>query len=256
MKLRFLGAHNTESRNTKLVSLLVDDILALDAGGLTSSLPFSEQLKLKAILLSHQHYDHIKDIPLVAMNFFLNQATIDVYSILPVRDAIANYLLNDSLYPKFLEEPKGEETIRFHIIEPYQEVQIEGYSILAVPVAHAVPTVGYQVSSAEGKRLFYTGDTGPGLNGCWQYVSPQLLITEVTASNRFEQFGREKKHLTPGLLREELLSFQKIKGYLPEVITVHMNPELEVEIEAELAAVAKELGNSIKLAYEGQELTL
>jgi ribonuclease BN (tRNA processing enzyme) len=256
MKVRFLGAHNTESRSTKLVSLLVDDILALDAGGLTSSLPFCEQLKLRAILLSHQHYDHIRDVPLIAMNLFLNKATIDVYSILPVRDAIANCLLNDSLYPKFLEEPEGKETIKFHIVEPFHEFQIEGYSILPVPVAHAVPTVGYQVSSADGKKLLYTGDTGPGLAGCWQYVSPQLLITEVTASNRFEQFGREKGHLTPSLLKEELVDFQKVKGYLPEVITVHMNPELEAEIEAELSAVAKELGNSITLAYEGKELTL
>ncbi len=256
MKVKVLGAHNCESQATRLVSLLVDDILALDAGGLTSSLSFSEQLELKAILISHQHYDHIRDIPLIAMNFFLNKATIDVYSILPVRDAIAHCLLNGNLYPKFLEKTEGKETISFHTVEPYQEIQIEGYNILAMPVAHSVPAVGYQVTSADGKVIFYTGDAGPGLARCWEYASPQLLITEVTASNRFLEFGKESGHLTPSLLREELLSFQKIKGYLPEVITVHMNPELEAEIEAELAVVAKELRSSITLAYEGRQLYL
>jgi len=35
-----------------------------------------------------------------------------------------------------------------------------------------------------------------------------------------------------------------------------MNPELEAEIAAELASVAKGLGNSITLAYEGRQISL
>ena len=256
MKISFLGAHNTESRDNRLVSLLIDDVLALDAGGLTSSLSFAKQLRLKAILLTHQHYDHIRDIPLVAMNLFLRQAGIDVYSISSVGDALASYLLNDSLYPKFLEKSEGKETISFRTVEPYRVIQIEGYSVLSVPVAHSVPAVGYQVTSPDGKAVLYTGDTGPVLPHLWQYVSPQLIITEVTAPDRYRQFGEEKGHLTPGLLKEELLGFQKVRGYLPDVVTVHMNPELEAEIAAELAGVAEELGNSITLAYEGRQVSL
>lgn len=256
MKIGFLGAHNTESRNAKLVSLLVDDILALDCGGLTSSLSFAEQLKLRAVLLSHQHYDHIKDIPLLGMNFFLNNASIDVYSIPSVYEKIKNYLLNEDLYPRFLEETEGGATIRFHTVEPYREFKIDDYSILPLPVAHSVPAVGYQITSVNGKAVFYTGDTGPGLVDCWQHISPRLIIIEVTAPNRYIQFGREKGHLTPGLLKEELLDFQRIKDYLPDVVTVHMNPSLESEIEAELAVTARELGNSIKLAHEGMTIEL
>jgi ribonuclease BN (tRNA processing enzyme) len=256
MKVKVLGAHNCESQSTKLVSLLIDDVLALDAGGLTSSLTFSEQLELRAILLTHQHYDHIRDIPLIAMNLFLNKATIDVYSISSVREAISSHQLNGNLYPRFLEQPEGKATIRFHVVEPYQKIQIEGNSVLPLPLSHSVPAVGYHITSNDGKKLFYTGDAGPGLAHLWEHVSPHLLVIEVTASNRFEQFGREKGHLTSSLLKEELISFQKVKGYLPQVIAVHMNPNLEAEIGAELTTVAKELGNSITLAYEGQQLYL
>jgi ribonuclease BN (tRNA processing enzyme) len=104
--------------------------------------------------------------------------------------------------------------------------------------------------------VFYTGDTGPGLADCWQYISPRLLITDVTAPDRYEQFARESGHLTPSLLKQELISFRELKGYLPQVVLVHMNPRQEKEIEAEIAPVAKALDNSITLAYEGMQLTL
>ncbi|MBI2287607.1 MAG: MBL fold metallo-hydrolase [Chloroflexi bacterium] len=89
MKVQILGAHNCESQNTRLVSLLVDDRLALDAGGLTSSLSFPAQQQLKAVLLTHQHYDHIRDIPALAMNFYLSRTAIDVYATSLVYDALS-----------------------------------------------------------------------------------------------------------------------------------------------------------------------
>tara|TARA_Y100000310_G_scaffold215713_1_gene216645 strand:+ start:381 stop:644 length:264 start_codon:yes stop_codon:yes gene_type:complete len=73
MKIQILGAHICESQTSKLTSLLIDDVLAIDAGGLTSSLSFEAQQKIKAILLTHQHYDHIRDIPTIAVNRFLHE---------------------------------------------------------------------------------------------------------------------------------------------------------------------------------------
>jgi len=254
--IQLLGVHNCESQNTKFISLLIDDTLAIDAGGLTSSLSFPAQQKLKAILLTHQHYDHIRDVPAIAMNFYLCGATIDIYSTQPVYNALTTYLLDGKLYPKFLEQPQGNPTIKFTLIEPYQTEQIEGYSILAVRVNHAVPTVGYQITSPDGKVVFYTGDTGPGLADCWERVAPQLLITEVTATNKYEEFAKESGHLTPSLLKQELTSFRKLKGYLPQVVVVHMNPDMEGEIETEIATVAKALNSSITLAHEGMQLHL
>ncbi|TET18171.1 MAG: MBL fold metallo-hydrolase [Dehalococcoidia bacterium] len=256
MDIQILGAHNCESQSSKFTSLLIDNVLAIDAGGLTSSLSLKAQQKLKAILLTHQHYDHVRDIPALGMNFYLHHATINIYSTQSVYDALTTRLLDGKLYPNFLEQPQQNPAIKFTIIEPYRIEQIEGYSILATEVNHSVPTIGYQVTSSEGKIVFYTGDTGPSLADCWKYVSPQLLITDVTAPNRYDEFAKESGHLTPSLLKQELVTFQELKGYLPQVVVVHMNPNLEKEIEAEIAAVAKTLNNSISLAYEGMQLHL
>jgi len=256
MNIQVLGAHNCESQNSKFVCLLIDDSLAIDAGGLTSSLSFSAQQKLRAILLTHQHYDHIRDIPALAMSFFLHEATINIYSTLPVYDALTTHLLNGKLYPKFLEQPQKNPAIKFTIIEPGRTEQIEGYNIMAIPVNHTDPTVGYQVTAPDGKSIFYTGDTGPGLSECWQQVSPQLLIIEVTAPDRYQEFAVRVGHLTPSLLKQELINFQELKGYLPQVVVVHMNPVLEKEIEAEIEAIARVLNNPVTLASEGMRLRL
>ena len=256
MKIKVLGAHNCESEKTRLVSFLIDDVLAIDAGALSSSLSFKAQQKIKAILLTHAHFDHIRDIPVMGMNALLHETTISVYSTQAVHEALATHILNGQIYANFMEKPEINPIIKFTKIEPNKAVQIAGYSVLAVPVNHSVPTVGYQVTSPKGKRLFYTGDTGPGLTECWQNISPQLLIIEVTAPNRYEEFGLKSLHLTPSLLKPELIAFRKLKGYLPPVITVHMNPRQEKEVAAEIALLAKELNASITLAYEGMQIQL
>ena len=128
MHIRFLGAHNIESQDSRHVSLLIDDILAIEAGALTSSLSFSAQQNLKAILLTHQHYDHIRDIPAIGINFSLYEKTIDVFSIQPVYETLVSSLLNDSLYPNYLERPEDKPAIRFNMLEAGRTESIHGYT--------------------------------------------------------------------------------------------------------------------------------
>ena len=59
MDLRILGAHNMESKDTRFESHLIDGVLALDAGGLTRALSFEERRGIRAVLLSHRHFDHV-----------------------------------------------------------------------------------------------------------------------------------------------------------------------------------------------------
>lgn len=257
MNIRILGAHRCESESTRCVSLLIDDALAIDAGGLTSSLSISAQVGLKAILLTHQHYDHIRDVPMLAMNLFLQGTGIRVYSSADVRDDIEAHLLNGILYPKFQEIPEAKPTVSFNLIVPYQpERLIEGYRVLAIPVNHGDTAFGYQVSSANGQAIFYTGDTGPGLSDCCKHVSPQTIITEVTVPNRYEGFATRTGHLTPNLLGRELSKFRELRGYLPRIIIAHMDPNMEKEIEEEITGIAEAIGNSIIIAHEGMQFHL
>jgi hypothetical protein len=60
---------------------------------------------------------------------------------------------------------------------------------------------------------------------------PNLLVIEVTASNRFNEFATNSRHLTPDLLKQELVTFRELKGYLPDVVAILDLARGEVEVE-------------------------
>ena len=66
MKLKVLGCSGGELPGHRTTCFLVDGALAIDAGALTASLPLEELLGIDDILLTHSHFDHVKDIPLLA----------------------------------------------------------------------------------------------------------------------------------------------------------------------------------------------
>lgn len=256
MNIRFLGVHNCESPTTSHSCFLIDNTLAIDAGGLTSNLSLAEQENLYAILLTHQHYDHIRDIPGIALNLSMRSGNIKIYSTMSVIKTIKTHFLNGTVYPQFQNLPVTKPVISFNVIKPYELENINGHRILAVPVKHSKDTVGYQVSDKQGKTIFCTADTGPGIEDCWKHLSPQLLIVDVTFPNSHEKFAKETGHLTPRLLKQELIVFQEIKGYLPQVVTIHMDAVLETKIEEELADIAESLNAAITVAWEGLQLQI
>ena len=143
MDIRVLGAHNSETATTSCVSLLIDGTLALEAGGLTSRLTFEEQGKIDAIAISHNHMDHIRDIPTLALNFFQRSATVDIYSTAHVCDAIRAHILNKEIYPDFQTIPKNKPTVNLLEMEPLGLQWIDGHAVLPVPVNHGKDSVGF-----------------------------------------------------------------------------------------------------------------
>jgi ribonuclease BN (tRNA processing enzyme) len=269
MELSILGAHDLESKNAHPTSLLIDSRLVIDAGGLTSSLTLTQQQEIRAILLTHHHFDHTRDLPTFGFNVVLWQGQVTVHALPQTFEVIVPCLLDGRIYDNLLGchstvlkgamctdsvLPEDEKPpLKLCSIEPYQKETIIGYEVLPVPVNHSVPAVGYLVSSPGGNSLFYTGDTGPGLSDCWRHISPQMLIIEATAPSRFTNELANKGHLSPQSLKEELAQFQLIKGYLPRVIVIHMALPYEQEIKAEIIQVAEELQADISLGYEGMK---
>lgn len=258
MEIQILGAHSSELPGARLASLLIDGTLLMDAGGVTSALSLPEQRKIKTVLLTHHHFDHTRDLVTLTANIgYYWQGQIKVHALRYTLDIVTKYLLDGTMYLNFLEYPSKEKpSLLLEAVEPYASNAIAGYDILAVPVRHSVPAVGYQVTSTDGKSMFYTGDTTGGLSDCWQHVSPQLLVTEVAGPNKHQDWLKKVGHLCAGFLREELIQFRSLKGYLPRVIVVHIGNRFEEEIKEEVAEVAQELKVDITLGHEDMKITL
>ena len=255
VELRVLGAHNQESRTTRLVSLLVDDVLALDAGALTSTLSLPEQRRIEALLLTHRHYDHIRDLPILALNTLDCGATLPVYApddaILHLPGPLHGWRPLPRVHPS--PPPRRPRASSFAPQWPLVEERVAGYRILPVAVPHRVPSLGYQVESQDGRRLFYSGDATSGLSRVWDSLDPHLMVLEVTWPNRMEERAMGR-HLTPTLLRRELETYVAQRGALPPILQCISTPELETELRRELAEVARALQADITPAEEGMLL--
>jgi ribonuclease BN (tRNA processing enzyme) len=257
MNINFLGVHNSESRDTKLVSFVIDDVLAVDAGSLASELTFSEQEKIKAILLTHGHYDHIKDIPAFAFNN--PDQTTKVYAMSQTLKILSSHLVDGIIYPKFTKKIPfflTKPSLKFVALEAFSIINIEGYKVLSLPVNHTISTVGFQITSKDGKKLFYTGDTGSGLSALWNHISPDLIIMDLTFPNRLENRAINSGHLCPKLLKKELLDFHSIKGFFPNILLIHLSPKLEKEIRSEIKDLARELNHEINFARAGEKIKI
>jgi phosphoribosyl 1,2-cyclic phosphodiesterase len=258
MQLRVLGGHQVESSGGRPIAFLIDGRIAIDAGGLLGGLSMAEQQAIEAVLITHYHYDHVRDLPFLGLAALDAGRQIAVYCTDLVRDALQRHLLCPPLWldlfagpdpaaPRFLHRP----------VAPGVAFQVGGYAVL--PIAnrhHSVPVVGYQVTTPRDRRLFYTGDTGPGIRDTWPLVDPDVLITEVTVPDELGEVAHLAGHLTPATLEAELIAFRDEKGRLPRVLVCHVNQVREDEVLAQLDGVARRLQAPIELAREGTLIDL
>ena len=256
MKIRFLGTHNTASRNSRYTCFLVDETLAVDAGSIASALTFEEQAKIEAVLLSHGHYDHIRELPALAFNTASSGRVVKVFATQGTLKIFATHLADGQIYPEFIRgNSHFGKVLEIHEVQALQPIMVTGYRITAFSVPHPASAVGYEISDGS-RTLFYTGDSGPGLRSIWPDVSPNMLIAEMTFPNRLTEKARASGHLCPALLRDELDEFRSAKGYLPLVSLVHRSPEYEAEIERDVRETFKEWQLDIRLSSEGDEVVV
>lgn len=255
MRVKILGAHQGETRDVRFMSILIDEHLVIDAGGLTTTLSLEEQFNIDAVLITHQHYDHIKDLPMLAHNVWETKS-LEVYCTYDTRQMLQRHIFNGQIWPE-MHLAKGDtyHPLMFHTVEPGHAFSLLGYRILAVPMTHTVPTVGYLVEK-EGKSVFYTADTSGEGTPSWGAIRPDLLIIETTMSNKFDAEAARFKHMSPLSLRQELQAFHEKQGYYPRTVCVHINPKHEPQIVEELAALSNDLKADIVAAHEGLVIEL
>jgi len=233
LKLTVLGCSGAELPGHRPPGYLLDDEILVDAGTVTSVLPEAAQEKIRHILISHAHLDHVRGIAALADNLILREMAhaVRLHGIAPVLDSIRKHLLNNDVWPDFTTIPDVKRPVMtYEELASGEERRIDGFRIRAVEVNHSVPAAGYIIEKND-RVLVYTGDTGP-TDAIWgQTGKIDFLVVEVSFPSRMESMARMTGHLTPDLLRAEL---GKIAEPPARVMITHMKPQYREELAGEL----------------------
>jgi ribonuclease BN (tRNA processing enzyme) len=255
MRIRVLGSSGAELPGHRPPSFLLDGKILFDAGSLTNILPAKDLLKIEHIFITHTHLDHIMGIPFLADHLMFSEKRhkVSIIGIPAVIGAIRRNLLDGSIWPDFTVIPDTHQAIlELKELEPGQSIKIGVYTITPYKVNHPVPASGYLVEDERQRRFFYTGDTGP-CGATWEEIGGKqihCLIIDVSFPSHMEEIAIKTGHLTPRLLKEELL---KMKLGPKKVYAIHIKSqylklvkkELE-ELKAKNLALLKE-GDIIRL---------
>lgn len=216
-------------------AFLINDTVLVDAGTIGASLTLPEQMKISHVLLSHLHFDHIKDLPTLADNLACESgASVVVAAIPEVLDGLHAHIFNSSVYPNFFNLPDVNRPVLIaQSLRVNQEVIVSGLRIVPVRVNHVVPTVGYLISDEAG-TILYSADTYE-THEIWHAASsiPDLKAVFIEASypNAQLALARMAKHLTPQLLARE---FRKLGRPDLPVYVYHVKPRFRDAVEAEV----------------------
>ena len=238
MRLRVLGSSGAEFPGFNPPAFLIDDSLLLDAGTIGAVLGEAAQWKIRHILITHAHLDHIRGIPFLADNIIIKNKkhSVTVSGIPQVLDTLKKSLFNGRVWPDFTVIPSVEGAVlKLHSVRPERPFRINSYTITAYKVTHSVPAAGYVIENSAGRRLLYTGDTGP-TGRIWRAMSRAVhaAVIEVSMPNRMKEMAVLTGHLTAGLLKEEL----KKMMCLPErILITHPKPQYLAQIKKEVAAL-------------------
>ena len=253
MKIRVLGCSGGEFPGHRPPSFLLDGDILFDTGSLTNALDIKGQLRLKHIFITHSHLDHIMGIPFLADNllFLRKSHSVNIVGIPPVIEALRRSLLDGSIWPDFTVI-RGEHGAVLNLTElkPGQSIKIAPYTITAYEVNHSVPAAGYLVEDNKGRRFFYTGDTGP-LEDTWRQIGGKqihCLIIETSFPNRMKEIAVKTGHLTPLLLKEEIL---KIDPPPERVHVIHPKPLYKKIIKTELKNLKLK---NLRLSRDGETI--
>mgnify|MGYP001817515645 FL=1 len=255
MYLRILGCHGGETPKHRTSSFLVDDSIAIDAGAITSGLSLREQERIRSVLVSHPHMDHIRDLATLADNRCQQGgSTLDIVGIPETIEALRTHFFNDLIWPDFTKiETKEGPTVRFVELEPNQPAVVHGYEVTPVLVNHTVDTSAFIIRHRD-KSIVYGGDTGP-TEELWTQINAlddlQALMMEVSFPNDEARLAADSLHLTPQTFRDELAKLRQ-NPELP-ILIYHIKPTFEARVHRELADIR---GRNLQMLELYEEILL
>ena len=155
------GRDQVPHRQSTLISYLVNDHIAIDAGALGIIQPLSIQQQVRHVFLSHSHADHTATLPLFVDNVFApGPDCVKIYANQPTIDDMTAHIFNDRLWPDVARLAKAESPfLEFIPISADQTIEVEGVRVTPFDVDHVLPTLGFLLED-DRSAVAMVADTG------------------------------------------------------------------------------------------------
>lgn len=217
MKLQLLpstfGPNGKSSLRQHLTTLVLDDLVAIDAGSLAMACTAEQRANIRDIVISHAHLDHVAGLPLFIDDLFATLTEpIKIHASESVIKVLEEHIFNWSVYPRF-SELKNDfgEVMQYLRFEPGKCFNVRHYSVVPIEVNHKVPSCGFIISDGKS-TIATTGDTAP-TDVFWQRVnalsSLNAVLVECAFPNDLAELAAISHHLTPEGLSGELRKLER-----------------------------------------------
>ncbi len=222
----------------RLTCFLIDESVAVDAGSIALALSAEQREKVRDIIVTHPHMDHIASLPIFIDDLYPTLKTpVRIYATPEVISLLERDIFNWNVYPRFSELKNDYGPVMEYVPIPAgQEFKVAHLTVTAVAVNHIVPTVGLVVSDGKTTVAFSsdTSETEEFWNILNRAPSIQALLIEASFPDSMAQLAEVSRHFTPASLKREL---GKLKHNGLDILAVHIKPAYRETIIEELNAL-------------------
>ncbi len=168
----------------------------------------NQKNRIRDILLTHAHLDHIAGLPLFIDDLFSDLDTpICLHTSKEVIEILERNIFNWEIYPCFSELSNANcQVLNYQPFEAGREFSVKHLRVKPIPVNHKVPSVGFIISD-DRTTIAFSGDTAK-MDDFWRAANaePELsaLFIECAFPNELKELAETSYHLTPQNLQREL----------------------------------------------------
>ena len=228
-------AQGVATLDQRLTCFLVDDCVAVDAGSIAIALSDEQRDKVRDIIVTHPHMDHIASLPIFIDDLYPTlKEPLRIYATQEVIDLLERDVFNWNVYPRFSDLKNDYGPVMEYVPIPLgRPFSVAHLNVIATPVNHIVPTVGLIVSDGQSSVAF-SSDTAE-TEEFWKLVNEvkqlDALLIEASFPNGMAKLAEVSRHFTPATLGQEL---KKLNHNGMDIMAVHIKPSYRTEIITQL----------------------
>ncbi len=237
MRLEILGCSGGVALGNDTTSFLVDDDLLIDAGTGVGRLSLDQCMKIKSIVLTHSHLDHVCHLPFL-LNNTIGKTTesLHVYGLKETIASLKEYMFNGAIWPDFSVLPSVKNpSLVFHTFSLGDVLSLEGKTLTVLPAEHTVPAVGFHIAKEETCFAF-SGDSSKNKSfwNALNHLPPvEMLIVDNQYLESEKELSLKAKHYYAKSLKEDF----SLLNYSTSLYLTHLPPNGKEKVFKEAVEV-------------------